>query len=138
MRKQDLPDGYFSSNILMNGMVYRQFSRYKVNAWRGESSSSGKGMAMYGRGIYSTTDRSYAKNFGTIRRVTSEEMPFKPIRFKDGLAFSQWEHDLAIKYGKDWLASMGYAEGFIRRMGFDGVTIGTGREMIIVKYTDVT
>lgn len=137
MRKSDLPEGYFSNQMLMNGLVFRQFSRVKCNAFRGESSNSGQGMAFFGVGIYSTTNRSYAKKFGVVRRVEVEELPFNPLRFKDTLWFQQWEHDLRSKFGKDWLAANGYAEGVIRKLGFDGVTIGTGRDMIICKYTDV-
>ena len=88
MRKSDLPDGYFSSQVLLNGLVFRQFSRIKCTAFRGESSSSGHNMASFGRGIYSTTNRSYAKKFGTVRRVEVEELPFKHIRFRDTLWFS--------------------------------------------------
>lgn len=137
MRKSDLPEAYFSSQMLMNGLVFRQFSRVKCNAFRGESSSSGQGMASFGRGIYSTTNRSYAKKFGVVRRVEMEELPFNPLRFKDTLWYQQWEHDLRNKFGKDWLVVNGYAEGIIRKLGFDGVTIGTGRDMIICKYTDI-
>lgn len=73
MRKSDLPDGYFSSQVLLNGLVFRQFSRIKCTAFRGESSSSGHNMASFGRGIYSTKNRSYAKKFGSVRRVEVEE-----------------------------------------------------------------
>lgn len=137
MRKSDLPDGYFSSQVLLNGLVFRQFSRIKCTAFRGESSSSGHNMASFGRGIYSTTNRSYAKKFGTVRKVEVEELPFKPIRFRDTLWFQHWEQELLNKYGKRWLGANGYAEGVIRKMGFDGVTIGTGKDMIICKYTDI-
>lgn len=138
MLKRDLPEGYFSSQLLMNGLVFRQFSRWKVTSYRGESSNTGSNMAKYGRGIYSTTNRSYALKFGKVRLVEPEEMPFKPLRFKNDLWFSQWEHDLRSKYGDAWFASNGYSEGIIRKMGFDGVTMGTSKDMIIVKYTDVT
>lgn len=87
MRKSDLPDGYFSSQVLLNGLVFRQFSRIKCTAFRGESSSSGHNMASFGRGIYSTTNRSYAKKLGTVIEVDTEELPFNPIRFRDTLWF---------------------------------------------------
>ena len=137
MRKSDLPEGHFSSQMLTNGLVFRQFSRVKCNAFRGESSNSGRGMASFGRGIYSTTNRFRAKEYGVVRRVEIEELPFKPLRFKDTLWYQQWEYDLNQKYGRAWVTANGYAEGIIRKLGFDGVTVGTGRDMIICKYTDV-
>lgn len=137
MRKADLPQGYFSNQMIMNGLVFRSLSRIKLVAYRGESSHSGTNMSNYGRGIYSTTNRSYASKFGKVRKVDVEELPFKPLRFKSSMWFDEFGHELQRKYGADWFASNGYAEGIIRKMGFDGVTIGTGKEMIIVKYTDI-
>lgn len=137
MRKTDLPQGYFSNQMIMNGLVFRSLSRIKLVAYRGESSHSGTNMSNYGRGIYSTTNRSYASKFGKVRKVDVEELPFKPLRFKSSMWFDEFGHELQRKYGADWFASNGYAEGIIRKMGFDGVTIGTGKEMIIVKYTDI-
>lgn len=137
MRKTDLPQGYFSNQMIMNGLVFRSLSRIKLVAYRSESSHSGTNMANYGRGIYSTTDRSYASKFGKVRKVEVEELPFKPLRFKSDMWFQVFGYDLQRKYGLDWFASNGYAEGIIRKMGFDGVTIGTGKEMIIVKYPDI-
>lgn len=52
MRKSDLPDGYFSSQVLLNSLVFRQFSRIKCTAFRGESSSSGHNMASSRRGVF--------------------------------------------------------------------------------------
>ena len=137
MRKQDLPDGYFSKQMLMNGLVYRSLSPSKLLAYRGESTSSGSNMALYGQGIYSTTNKAYAKKFGTVRWVDTNELPSNPLRFRTGLWFNQFEHDLRKKYGDVWFSANGFAEGVIRKMGFDGVTIGTGKDMIIVKYTDI-
>ena len=51
--------------------------------------------------------------------------------------FQHWEQELLSKYGKGWLEANGYADGVIRKMGFDGVTIGTGKDMIICKYADI-
>lgn len=137
MRKADLPQGYFSNQMIMNGLVFRSLSRIKLVSYRGESSHSGTNMANYGRGIYSTTNRSYASKFGKVRKVEVEELPFKPLRFKSAMWFDEFGHELQRRYGADWFASNGYAEGIIRKMGFDGVTIGTAKDMIIVKYTDV-
>ena len=94
-------------------------------------------MANYGRGIYSTTNHSYASKFGKVRQVEVEELPFRPLRFKSDMWFNEFGYELERKYGSDWFKSNGYTEGVIRKMGFDGVTIGTGKEMIIVKYPDI-
>ena len=137
MRKTDLPQGYFSNQMIMNGLIFRSLSRIKLVAYRGESSHSGTNMANYGRGIYSTTNRSYASKYGKVRRVEVEELPFRPLRFKSDMWFNEFGYELERKYGSDWFKSNGYTEGVIRKMGFDGVTIGTGKEMIIVKYPDI-
>jgi len=137
MRKADLPQGYFSSQMLMNGLVFRSLSLEKLVAYRGESADSGSNIALYGRGIYSTTSRSYASKFGKVRQVEVNELPRKPLRFKSDMWFNEFGHELQRRYGADWFKSNGYAEGIIRKMGFDGVTIGTGKEMIIVKYPDI-
>ena len=137
MRKTDLPQGYFSNQMIMNGLVFRSLSRIRLVAYRGESSHSGTNMANYGKGIYSTTNRSYASKYGKVRRVEVEELPFRPLRFKSDMWFNELGYELERKYGSDWFKSNGYTEGVIRKMGFDGVTIGTGKEMIIVKYPDI-
>lgn len=137
MRKTDLPQGYFSNQMIMNGLVFRSLSRIRLVAYRGESNYSGTNMANYGRGIYSTTNRSYASKYGKVRRVEVEELPFRPLRFKSDMWFNEFGYELERKYGSDWFKSNGYTEGVIRKMGFDGVTIGTGKEMIIVKYPDI-
>jgi hypothetical protein len=137
MRKADLPEGYFSNQMIMNGLVFRSLSRIKLVAYRGESSRSGTNMANYGRGIYSTTNRSYASKYGKVRKVEVEELPFRPLRFKSDMWFNEFGYELERKYGSDWFKSNGYTEGVIRKLGFDGVTIGTGKEMIIVKYPDI-
>ena len=137
MRKADLPEGYFSNQMIMNGLVFRSLSLEKLVAYRGESAESGSNIALYGRGIYSTTSRSYASKFGKVRKVEVNELPLKPLRFKSDMWFNEFGYDLQRKYGSDWFKSNGYTEGVIREMGFDGVTIGTGKDMIIVKYTDV-
>lgn len=137
MRKADLPEGYFSNQMIMNGLVFRSLSRIKLVTYRGESSHSGTNMANYGRGIYSTTNRSYASKYGKVRQVEVEELPFRPLRFKSDMWYTEFGYELERKYGSDWFKANGYTEGVIRKMGFDGVTIGTGKEMIIVKYTDI-
>lgn len=123
--------------MIMNGLVFRSLSLEKLVSYRGESSNSGTNLATYGRGIYSTTNRSYASKFGKVRKVEVEELPFKPLRFKSDMWFNEFGHELQRKYGSDWFKAYGYTEGVIRKMGFDGVTIGTGKEMIIIKYPDI-
>ena len=94
MRKTDLPQGYFSNQMIMNGLVFRSLSRIKLVAYRGESSNSGTNMANYGRGIYSTTNRSYASKYGKVRRVEVEELPFRPLRFKSDMWFTEFGYEL--------------------------------------------
>lgn len=138
MKHIKYPEEWFSKHMLLNGLIYKPFSRVKLIAYRGESEYSGSGMAMYGVGIYSTTKYSYAKKFGKVRKVEVDEIPLFPIRFKTSLDFQQWEYDLMKKLdvSRDKFEEMGGVVKVVNDLGFDGVTIGTVSDMILVKYPE--
>lgn len=125
-----------------NYMYYdKPFSRAKTKAYRGEfkeklGTGSNTGTAMYGQGIYTTTNKAYAKKFGEVREVTIDELPAVPLRFNNQNDFNQFEYILSESLGikKTDLHLVGEINDIICRLGYDGATIGTGKDMIIVKY----
>lgn len=87
----DMPKG--ANYIYYN----KPFSRAKTVAYRGEfkeniGSGSNTGTAMYGQGIYTTTNKSYAKKFGEVREVSIDELPAVPLRFNNQNDFNQFEY----------------------------------------------
>lgn len=132
----NLPKGL--ENILYN----KKFNRQKIKAYRGETlpeNPSGKGnggMALYGRGIYTTTRKAYARKYGAVRNVGIDELPSNPLMFKSQNDFSQFEYLFCKELGieRRSLHLLGEPDEFIPKMGYDGATIGSGNDMIIVKY----
>lgn len=117
-----------------------QWSRSKILAYRGEQKTGNKtntGLAIYGQGRYTTTDKSYAKKFGTVRNAELEELPANPLRLKTTEGFQLMEQIVAEEHNvnyKDLYNNMDVND-MIMKMGYDGLTIGTGKDMIIVKYS---
>lgn len=131
----DMPKG--ANYIYYN----KPFSRAKTVAYRGEfkeniGSGSNTGTAMYGQGIYTTTNKSYAKKFGEVREVSIDELPAVPLRFNNQNDFNQFEYILSESLGikKTDLYLVGEINEIICKLGYDGATIGSGKDMIIVKY----
>lgn len=116
-----------------------QWSRSKILAYRGEQkteSQTNTGLAIYGQGRYTTTDKSYAKKFGTVRNAELEELPVNPLRLKTTEGFQLMEQKVAEEHNvnyKDLYNNMDVSD-MIMKMGYDGLTIGTGKDMIVVKY----
>lgn len=114
------------------------FSRYKIGSvYRGETTekSENGGLALYGEGIYSTTNKKYAQTFGKVRNVEIEEMPAIPISFKTITDFDQFEHLLARQYGIK-KSDLGNPNEYLYKMGYDGITIGPKKDMIICLFKD--
>lgn len=120
-------------------IVNGQWSRTKISAYRGEQDKSAQtntGLAMYGQGKYTTTDKSYAKKFGNVRSVELEDLPIHPLRLKTMGGFQILEQEIArnnnVNY-RDLYSEMDVSD-MVTKMGYDGLTLGTGKDMIIVKY----
>lgn len=115
----------------LSGKVYRGESRKQV-----ETSGNG-GMAMYGQGLYSTTDKSYAKVFGEVRAVGDNELPNRPLSLKTYNSFNYLEQLIREQYNIKaehlYDGDFGVRE-LVQKMGYDGVSIGTGKGRILVKY----
>lgn len=120
-------------------VVRGKWTRTHISAYRGEQnkdSQTNTGFALYGQGKYTTTDKSYAKKFGNVRNVELEELPENPLRLRTVGGFQLLEQEIArnnnINY-RDLYAKMDVSD-MITKMGYDGLTLGTGKDMIIVKY----
>lgn len=117
----------------------KPWSRVNVDAYRGEQvtgSQTNTGLAMYGQGRYTTTDRSYAKKYGTVRKADLDELPVVPLRLKSIDSFQLLEQAVARENGiqyRDLYKHMDVSD-MITKMGYDGLTMGSGKDMIIVKY----
>lgn len=136
-KKEELPMPKGSDYVYYD----KPFSRIKTNAYRGEfkenkGTGSNTGTAMYGQGIYTTTNKAYAKKFGEVREVTIDELPVVPLRFNNQNDFNQFEYILSESLGikKTDLHLVGDINEIICKLGYDGATIGSGKDMIIVKY----
>ena len=118
------------------------FSRQAMykSTYRGEQSRENRdhntGTAMYGQGRYSTTNRKYASKFGEVRTVDYEEMPAKPLSFKNATAFEMFEQELAKEHNIDkrYMYRNQDLSVIIKKMGYDGITIGPKSDMVIVSY----
>lgn len=120
-------------------IVNGTWSRNKVSAYRGEQNDRAEvntGLAIYGQGRYTTTDRSYAKKFGNVRKAELDELPVLPLRLKTIGGFQLLEQEVARNHNinyRDLYTKMDVSD-MIVKMGYDGLTLGTGKDMIIVKY----
>lgn len=131
---------------LLNEIIDGRWEKYFESFYQGEGITNkledtgnkvNKGVAIFGRGIYSTPSREYAKKYGIVRKVDlTTEVPSVPLRFRNMEAFSQFEYKFCEENGisiRD-IHIVGEIDEIITKMGYDGVTIGEGRYMIVVKY----
>lgn len=127
------------SNYLYKERYFSRQDMYK-STYRGEQSKENRdhntGTAMYGQGRYSTTNRKYASKFGEVRTVDYEEMPSKALSFKNAVAFEMFEQELAKEHNIDKRNMYRNQDlsVIIKKMGYDGITIGPKSDMIIVSY----
>lgn len=127
------------SNYLYKEHYFSRQDMYK-STYRGEQSKENRdhntGTAMYGQGRYSTTNRKYASKFGEVRTVDYEEMPSKALSFKNVTAFEMFEQELAKEHNIDkrHMYRNQDLSVIIKKMGYNGVTIGPKSDMIIVSY----
>lgn len=109
--------------------------------WRGESDSSGSNGASYGQGLYTTTNRKYAQQFGKVREVPRwEALPDNPMRFKTEWYWQKWlqrfdeYHGIlgARERGQKWQNLDEYIRSVFPDV--DGLQVGTGKEAIFVAW----
>ena len=63
-------------------------SNYTI--WRGISDESGNGMASYGTGLYTTTNRKMASQYGKVIKMDRDALPDFPLRFNTINDFEIW------------------------------------------------
>jgi len=112
-------------------------SNYTI--WRGVSEDSGSGMATYGTGLYTTTDKKYASQYGKLQKMDYSALPDFPIRFKNNNDYEIWLQSAYNVLGFDGPREFNDEYNDIRHfvhdaLGYDGIQIGTGRDIIFVKY----
>ena len=124
------------SNYLYKEHYFSRQDMYK-STYRGEQSKENRdhntGTAMYGQGRYSTTNRKYASKFGGVRTVDYEEMPAKPLSFKNATSFEMFEQELAREHNIDkrHMYRNQDLSVIIKKMGYDGITIGPKSDMLL-------
>ena len=135
-------DPDLASDILSDRRVARGFSfKESKKLWRGESEASGSGMATYGLGDYSTTNKAYARNFGDVREVSRWEIADNPIRFKTVNDYQIWLQQAQSKLGykdkRDFVKDYSDIGDFIRALdpSVDGIQVGPSSDAIIVTYS---
>lgn len=101
--------------------------------YRGVSDESGNNMASLGRGLYTTTSKKYASQYGDVIEFGSESLPDSPLFFKDLPTFNNWLYDVADDLGVKKNA-LGEYDDLIRMLGHDGVVLGKGNNMEIVTF----
>ena len=109
---------------------------YKI--YRGISKNGNTGTAMYGEGLYTTTNKKYASEFGNVVEIEKNQLPKNPLQFKTETDFSQWEKELANSLGirrNELYKNNSNVDKYVKKMGYDGITIGTGKDMTIVTYS---
>ena len=60
----------------------RKYNKNDIVAYRGESDSTGNNGAFYGLGLYTTLDKNYASNYGTVSINNNKLLPDNPNKFK--------------------------------------------------------
>lgn len=112
---------------------------YKL--WRGTSETTGTNGAVYGDGLYMTTDKKYARQFGKVHEVQRHELPDNPARFKSVWYWEIWLQKLTKFAGlsvRERNHQYPRIQDFIHEFfpDIDGVQIGTGSDTIIVAWPD--
>ncbi len=116
----------------------------KTRIWRGVSKVEGDGMATYGLGSYTTTDRNTARKYagtdGEVVEMGASDLPENPLRFESVQDFQIWYGQVLKTLGmtskRDVATEFSDYADFIRAIApeADGIQIGNGE--IIVKYPD--
>lgn len=112
-------------------------SRYTI--WRGVGEESGNGMATYGTGLYTTTNKKYASQYGKLQKMDNTALPDFPIRFKTINDYQVWLQNAIKILGytdqRDFIKDYPDVRLFVNSLlGYDGIQIGTGNDIIFVKY----
>lgn len=140
----ELVDITVPMKLFLNDVHKKGFwARIKMvgKCYRGEVSKESKinnGLAMYGKGVYSTTSKQEAQQYGDyVRKVFLEELPVIPLCIKSPQSFNYLEQLICEEYkiNKRDLYKYITIENLIEKMGYDGLVIGPNKKnLTIVKY----
>ena len=91
--------------------------------------------------VFDSIDKNYAKKYGEVFEVDNDLLPNNPLMFKTQNDFQIWEQLLAQKLNirKNKLYSNNYGvEQYIKRLGYDGLMIGSGKDTDLISFKDVS
>ncbi len=113
----------------------------ETKIYRGKSvSRNGSGGATHGRGLYTTTDKAQAKEFGDVSVMSVDDLPKSPIRFRDQMAYQNWKDNMRDALGYKRASELENRfkgdDEIIRAIDptIDGVQIGEGHGAFFVKF----
>lgn len=135
-----IPDD-IAEKIMSNPRVKRGVKcSASTRLWRGESEHSGSGMASYGQGIYFAASRKVAAQYGTVREISRDLLPFGCLRFDTTNDFQIW-YQTAFKLmgyndNRDVWKDYNDLSEFIRAIdpSVDGIQMFKGKDAIFVRY----
>ena len=117
----------------------------KTKIWRGISTDTLSGMATYGQGLYTTSNKSHAKKFagndGRVVEMDRGDLPSNALRFDTINDYEIWFQGAEKEAGFDGpreRQAAGYIEPdhFIKSIDaeIDGLQIGTGKDAMFVNW----
>ena len=136
---------HIAGDRVIMGLPEQQVDESVKITWRGQSRAAGKGIgkAVLGKGLYSTTNRKdaglYASNHddGQVIRLRGA-VPKNPLILKSYTDWDGWLADQVVnKLGmrmSEFNAKYGDPGAYVRTLGYDGVQIGSGRDVDFVLY----
>ena len=128
------------SDSMLRMHYKRSYDKSTIRAYRGVNENTGSNGAFYGLGLYTTLDKNYAKRYGEVFEVYNDLLPDNPLMFKTQNDFQIWEQLLAqeLNIRKNKLYSNNYGvEQYIKRLGYDGLMIGSGKDTDLISFKDV-
>ncbi len=106
--------------------------------WRGISDETGNGMASYGTGLYTTTNRKLAEKYGKVIKLDKKSLPDFPLRFDTINDFEIWMGNtidiLGYSDKRDFSSDYPDLRNFVTKLGYDGIQTGKGTDIVFVKY----
>jgi len=109
--------------------------------YRGVNDEEGGGMASYGQGLYTTTSRKEASQYGNVIEMSESDLPANPLRFDSVNDYQIWETGVMKKLGidkRELYKKYPDVSNLVREIdpALDGIQIGKGKDSIFVKYPE--
>lgn len=139
-----------SANAVPSEIVDKIMGSHRVNRgvkcspnnrlWRGEGEHTGSGMASYGQGLYFTTNRKVAAQYGTVREISRDLLPWGCLRFDNTNDFQIWFQTAFTLMGytdaRDIWKDYNDLSDFIHAIdpSVDGIQMFKGKDAIFVRY----